>query len=69
MHRLTPALLKTNLSRETNRSSYSIVAFRLIYTYVSEVVADIIQASPCKRKNSLTISNDARIKGRARTQN
>lgn len=38
-------------------------------TTLSEVVADIIQASPCKRKNSLTISNDARIKGRARTQN
>ena len=69
MHRLTPALRTANLSRETNRSSYSIVAFYVIYTDVRKVVAEVIQASPCNRKNSLTVSNDTRIKGRARTQN
>lgn len=69
MHRLKPALLTTNLSRETNRSFYSIMAFCLIYTDVSELVAEIIQPSPRNRKNSLTVSNDARIKERARTQN
>lgn len=68
MHRLTPALLTTNLSRETNKNSYSIVAFCLIYTDVGDIVAEVIQTSTHNRKNSLTVTNVARIKGRERTQ-
>lgn len=60
------ALLTTNISGDTKQE---LLQHCLTYTDSSEVVAEVIQASPCHRKNFLIESNNARRKGGARTQN